>query len=144
MITVKKILQPNTKLHIGLDVIRILLGGIIISFGIEILNTDQMEGYTEWLNKVGMPFPEFMAYIGKLSEVVGGALLLIGFFTRLSTIPLIATMFVVNFIMLDGSIRTEPFYLLLLFVCFFFIGSGTLSVDFFVSGFRASEKEEAI
>lgn len=129
-----KILQPNSKLHIGLDIIRILVGGIIISFGLEILDTEQMEGYTEWLNKVGMPLSEFMAYIGKLSEVVFGTLLLIGLFTRLSTVPLMATMFVVNFIMLEGSIRSQPFYLLLLFMCFFFIGSGRLSADFFIRG----------
>ncbi len=140
----RKLLQPNTASHIGLDMIRILIGGIIISFGIEILDIEQMEGYTEWLNDVGMPFPESMAYIGKVSEVVCGALLLIGLFTRLSTIPLMTTMCVVNFIMLEGSIRTEPFYLLLLFMCFFFIGSGKLSVDFFIRNYRSSQKEEAV
>ena len=70
------------------------------------------------------------------------AFLLMGLFTRLSTIPLMITMCVVNFIMLDGSILTQPFYLLLLFACFFFIGSGKLSVDFILSGYRSSQKEE--
>ena len=137
-----KILQPNPKLHIGLDVIRILTGGIIIFFGIEILSTEQMAGYIQWLTEVGMPLPKPMAYIGKLSELICGAFLLMGLFTRLSTIPLMITMCVVNFIMLDGSILTQPFYLLLLFACFFFIGSGKLSVDFILSGYRSSQKEE--
>ncbi|MEN0003792.1 MAG: DoxX family protein [Bacteroidota bacterium] len=127
---IKKLLQPNANLHVGLDVIRILIGGIIISFGTEMLSAEQMGGYTEWLTKVGMPFPGFMAYVGKLSELIGGAFLLVGLFTRLSAIPLIATMFVVNFIMLEGSIMSEPFYLLLLFACFFFMGGGKLSVDY--------------
>ena len=138
----KKVLQANPKLHLGLDVIRILVGGIIISFGLEILSTEQMGGYTEWLTKVGMPLPGIMAYIGKLSELVCGALLLIGLFTRLSTIPLMVTMCVINFIMLDGSIRTQSFYLFLLFLCFFFLGSGKLSVDALISGIGPNQTEK--
>lgn len=135
----KKILQPNTELPLGLDVIRILIGGIIITFGVEMFSAEQMAGYTEWLTSVGMPFPGFMAYVGKVAELVGGAFLLLGLFTRLSAIPLIATMFVVNFIMLEGSIMSEPFYLLLLFTCFLFLGSGKLSVDFLMRGSGASQ-----
>jgi len=138
IIAMKQLLQPNRALHLGLDVIRILIGGIILSFGVEIFNAEQMAGYTEWLTKVGMPLPGPMAYIGKLAEIVGGGLLLIGLFTRFSAIPLIATMFVVNFIMLDGSIRSEPFYLLLLFTCFLFLGSGKLSVDALIDQNKSS------
>ena len=138
-----KILQPNPDLHIGIDVIRIITGGIILSFGIEILNAEQMGGYTEWLTKVGMPLPSIMAYIGKIAEVVGGILLLMGLFTRLSTIPLIATMFVVNFIMLDGSILSQPFYLLLLFACYLFLGGGKLSVDYLINRNKSTPKETA-
>ncbi|MCI4671799.1 MAG: DoxX family protein [Bacteroidia bacterium] len=128
----RKLLQFNPNLHVGMDLIRVLLGGIIISFGIEIFSAEQMVGYTEWLTKVGIPLPGFMAYLGKVAELVGGALLLVGLFTRLSSIPLIITMFVVNFIMLDGNIRSEPFYLLLLFLIYLFVGSGKLSLDFLI------------
>lgn len=137
-----KLLQPNPQLPIGVDIIRMLAGGIIISFGIEIFNAEQMAGYTEWLGSVGMPLPGIMAYVGKVAELVGGALLLVGLFTRFSTLPLIATMFVVNFIMLEGKIRTEPFYLLLLFACFLFIGSGRLSIDFLLHGKGTPPSEE--
>ncbi|MEO0900283.1 MAG: DoxX family protein [Bacteroidota bacterium] len=138
----KKLWQPNPSLHIGLDIIRILTGGIIISFGLEVFSSEQMDGYFQWLGEVGVPFPEFMAYVGKLSELIGGTLLLIGLLTRLSTIPLIATMFVINFIMLDGSIRTQPFYLLLLFLCFLFLGSGKLSVDFLIKYLRSGRGKD--
>ena len=138
-----RMLQANAKLHPGLDVIRILVGGIIISFGLEILSSEQMNGYTEWLTKVGMPLPGIMAYIGKLSELICGALLLIGLFTRLSTIPLIATMFVITFIMLDGSIKADSFYLLLLFASFLFTGGGKLSVDFLIRGKQHAPNEDA-
>lgn len=133
-----KLLQANTELHMGLDVIRILAGAIIISFGLEILDTEQMAGYTEWLGKVGMPLPEFMAYVGKVSELLCGILLLIGLFTRLSTIPLMITMCVINFIMLDGDLRTQPFFLLLIFASFFFIGSGRISIDFLIGKGKSS------
>ncbi|MEL6392709.1 MAG: DoxX family protein [Bacteroidota bacterium] len=136
-----KLWTPNPDLHIGLDIIRIITGGIIISFGIEIFDPEQMNGYTQWLGDVGMPFPEIMAYIGKISEIGCGALLLVGLFTRFSAIPLIITMFVVNFIMLDGSIRTQSFYLLLLFSCYLFLGGGRLSLDFLIKG-RVAAREE--
>ncbi|MEO1713457.1 MAG: DoxX family protein, partial [Bacteroidota bacterium] len=125
----QKLVQPNLELPLGMDLIRILVGGIILSYGLEILDHEQMAGYTEWLTDVGMPMAGFMAYVGKVAELVGGAFLALGLFTRFSAIPLITTMFVVNFIMLDGNIRTEPFYLLLLFLSFAFLGSGKLSVD---------------
>ena len=126
----KKLLKANNKLPIGVDIIRIVSGGIIVSFGFEVFNAEQMAGYMDWLTNVGMPLPGPMAYIGKLSELIFGCCLLIGLFTRISTVPLMITMCVINFIMLEGDLRTQPFYLLLLFGSFFFLGSGRISIDF--------------
>ena len=125
----KKLLKSNDKLPIGVDLVRIISGGIIFSFGLEIFNSEQMAGYMDWLTNVGMPFPYVMAYIGKLSELIFGCCLLMGLFTRISTVPLMITMCVVNFIMLEGDLRTQPFYLFLLFGAFFFLGSGRISID---------------
>ncbi len=125
-------LLSNKTFFYGLDIIRIVIGGIIISFGLEILNPDQIAGYIEWLTDIGMPFPITMTYIGKLSEIIFGIFLAIGFLTRISSIPLMITMFVVTFVMLDGKIKTGSFYLLLLFACFFSIGSGKISVDYLI------------
>jgi putative oxidoreductase len=128
----KKLLKSNAILPRGLDVVRILSGGIIVSFGFEILNAEQMAGYVEWLTAVKVPFPEFMSYVGKFSELICGFCLAIGLFTRFSSIPLMITMCTINFIMLEGSIRTEPFYLLLIFTIFFFVGGGKISVDYLI------------
>lgn len=128
----KKLFESNKMLPIGLDIIRILSGGIMVSYGTEITDPEQIAGYTEWLTDVGMPFPMVMAYVGKISELIGGFCLAIGLCTRLSSLPLMITMCVINFIMLDGNIRTDAFYLLLIFSCFFFVGSGKISVDFLV------------
>ncbi len=123
-------LLSNRIFYTGLDIIRIISGGVIFSFGLEIMMPEKMLGYTEWLIDIGMPFPKIMVYVGKLSEIICGLFLAVGFLTRLACIPLIITMFVVTFIMLDGKIRVETFYLLLIFACFFFTGSGKLSVDY--------------
>ncbi|MEO1803986.1 MAG: DoxX family protein [Bacteroidota bacterium] len=133
----KKLLKSNDTLPVGLDIVRMISGGIIFSYGLEIFDAEQISGYVEWLTDVGMPFPEVMAYVGKSAELTGGFCLAIGLWTRLSTIPLMLTMCVINFIMLDGDIRTGPFYLLLIFASFLFAGSGRISLDFLIDKRRA-------
>jgi len=125
----KKLLQTNYQIPVGLDIIRVITGCIIISFGFEIFNSETMAGYQQWLGEVGVPFPKLMAKVGKLAELICGFGLTIGLFTRFCAIPLMLTMVVVNFIMLDGNLRSEPFYLLLLFTIFLFSGSGKISID---------------
>lgn len=117
----------------GLDIIRIISGGIIVSFGLEVLDPEQINGYRQWLSEVGMPFPGIMVYVGKLAELICGCGLAIGLFTRLCSIPLMITMCVINFVMLEGDIRTDSFYLLLIFASFFFAGSGKISVDYLLA-----------
>ena len=127
--TIKKLLDSNGTLPVGLDVVRVLTSGIIFSFGLEIFDADQMAGYAEWLAKVRVPFSATMARVGKICELVGGVCLAVGFLTRISAACLMITMSVITFVMLDGSLRTDSFYLLLLFACFFFVGGGRLSID---------------
>lgn len=52
----KKLLKYNPMLPIGLDIIRILCGGIIITYGLEIFNSEQILVYAEWLVIVKTPF----------------------------------------------------------------------------------------
>ena len=131
---IKNLMKSNESLPIGLDIIRVFSGGIILWFGMEIFDEEQMMGYTEWLTKVDMPAAQTMAYIGKISELVFGIFLLLGFLTRVSAIPLIATMFVVNFIMLDGDLWSQSFYLLMIFAVFLFVGGGIISIDHLITG----------
>ncbi len=53
-------------------------------------STSQWFGNAEW--GLGLPFPELLAGLAIGAEVGGGVLLLLGLFTRLSSIPLIVTM----------------------------------------------------
>lgn len=125
----KKLIKTNHTLPAGWDVVRLLSGILIIQYGLEIAKPNFMAGYTEWLTDLGMPFPAFMPYVGKVAELVGGVFLAAGFLTRLSAIPLILTMAFINFVMLEGALQSGPFYLLLLFACFLVAGSGRWSVD---------------
>ncbi len=138
----KNLLRPNDKLPIGMDIVRILSGAIIVSFGMEIMDPENIVGYTEWLTDIGLPFPNSMAYLGKLAELIFGLFLTVGLFTRISTIPLIITMCFINFIMLEGKIRSDTIYLALLFACFFFVGSGKISIDFLIGKSKAGKTDE--
>lgn len=126
---IKKLLEPNETLATGLVIVRVLTGGIIISFGFEMFTVENMEGYAQWLADLKVPAPELMAYIGKVAELVCGIMLLLGLFTRLASIPLMITMVVINFVMAEGHLRAGPFYLLLLFAAFLFVGGGKFSLD---------------
>lgn len=70
------------------------------------------------------------------AEVVCSCLLLIGLATRLVTIPLIITMFIVVFIVhsSDGFERQElPGLYLLVFLLLLITGSGKYSIDYLIS-----------
>ncbi|MBY0417921.1 MAG: DoxX family protein [Pararheinheimera sp.] len=58
-------------------------------------NTVEWFGNTEW--GLGLPAPVILAVLAIASELVGGALLLLGLFTRIITIPLMITMLVAIF-----------------------------------------------
>ncbi len=126
---IKKLLEPNASWASGLVIVRIFTGGIIIVFGFEIFDTEGMAGYTQWLTDVKVPAPRIMAYVGKVAELLCGTMLTLGLFTRLASIPLMITMIVINFVMLDGNPRNSPFYLLLLFTTFLLMGGGKFSLD---------------
>ncbi len=84
----------------------------------------------------GIPFPAFNAALSGYTELIGGALILVGLFTRLAAIPLFINMVVAiltvkmktvtgldEFVELD-----EPLYALA-FLWLFFSGPGCLSLD---------------
>lgn len=47
---------------------------------------------TEFLVSIHFPYPEFMGWVVALTETIGGFLLVIGFLSRLASIPLIISM----------------------------------------------------
>jgi putative oxidoreductase len=53
-----------------------------------------MDGFASWLEELGVPFPALQARMAMVSELVGGALLTVGLFTRPACLVLVFTMLV--------------------------------------------------
>lgn len=94
------------------------------------------ERFMEW----GIPAPAFNAALSGYTELIGGALIMIGLFTRLACVPMIINMIVAvvsvksrevaelsDFVELD-----EPMYALA-FLWLLFVGPGKISLDYHLS-----------
>jgi uncharacterized membrane protein YphA (DoxX/SURF4 family) len=68
--------------------IRVLVGWVFLSEGIQKFLFPDSLGVGRFV-KIGIPWPQFMAPFVGVVEIVCGTLLLIGFLTRLATVPLL-------------------------------------------------------
>lgn len=118
----------------ALSIIRVFAGILILLHGKMVFDPQIMNGMAESMSKdMGMPFPSLMAYLAKGSEFFGGLFFALGLLTRFVSIPLAITMAVAAFVAHHGQVTGEgehAFLFLLIFVAFFFIGSGKWSVDY--------------
>jgi uncharacterized membrane protein YphA (DoxX/SURF4 family) len=74
---------------LGPLVLRVLVGGIMFAHGFQKwFETGPAEFGSASIDPLGLPAPEFLGYLVATSELVFGALLVLGLLTRLSTIPL--------------------------------------------------------
>jgi uncharacterized membrane protein YphA (DoxX/SURF4 family) len=69
--------------------IRLMVGGVFLSEGIQKFLFADLVGAGRFA-KIGLPWPEFLAPLVGGTEIVFGALLLLGLGTRLATLPLLA------------------------------------------------------
>jgi len=69
-----------------------MVGGIFLSEGIQKFIFPGLEGIGRFI-KIGVPFPEIVASIIAIVEIVCGISILLGFFTRLAAIPLLISIF---------------------------------------------------
>lgn len=118
--------------------IRITLGLLLIYVGKEMFSQDSMKGYINWLTDIKFPMPAFMAYIGKVAELIGGISLVLGIGIRWTSIPAMIAMLVINFIMGDGHLWGNTFLAFLLLIVFFILGDGTWSLSSFLQNRRAN------
>ena len=87
-----KIITSKPVWENGISLIRICAGIMIIMFGKEIFDEATMNDYTKFLTDVGFSSPRFMLTLAKLTELIGGAFLIVGLFTRIVVLPLMMTM----------------------------------------------------
>jgi len=104
----------------------------MIYHGTEVFEADKIKEYAGWEPIKSFPAPMALAYLGKLSELIGGILLLLGLYTRLGTLIIMGTMLFIAFVIGHGKIWYEdqyPFLFGLLALVIFFNGPGAWSLD---------------
>ena len=122
-----------------------LLLGIRLYWGWQFFITGKgklgnLEGTTGFFSELGIPFPKLNAIMAGSTECFGGLLLLVGLFSRVVSVPLIATM-VVAYLTTemeaiqslwsdsDAFVSAAPFLFLFAAVIVFTFGPGRYSVD---------------
>lgn len=90
----------------------------------------------QWFDSMGYPFPLLNAYLAATTEVAGAVLLILGFATRIISIPLMVVMLVAIFTVhaangfQAGSNGFEiPLYYLIMLFTLTIYGGGKISVD---------------
>lgn len=130
----------------GIALVRIMVGVMLIYHGLQLFETHDMSVITDLLFNMSIPFPEAMAYTGKLVELIGGVFLILGLFTRLTTALLFFTFMFITFYLGDGKVFSDnqlPFLFGLISLIFFFTGAGRLSIDFILFINRKEERNES-
>jgi putative oxidoreductase len=127
---------------------RLTVGVLFVSTGWgKVHNIEKVAGY---FHELGIPAPGFNAVLAGYSELICGALLVIGLLTRLATIPLIITMIVALLTAKRGDVHNLPdlfglvewtYIPILLLIAVF--GPGLVSVDAFVFRWLASHSPGA-
>jgi len=119
--------------------IRILVGWVFVSEGIQKFLYPAALGVGRFA-KIGIPAPQVMAPFVGAVEIVFGALVVLGLFTRLATIPLLITIIVailttkVPFLMKHGFWAAlhesrADISMLLGLIFLLIVGAGSISLD---------------
>ena len=130
----------------GIAIIRIIIGVLLVFHGWQLFEGEDMSGFANLLLNMSIPYPEAFAYAGKLIELVGGVLLILGLFTRVVTMLLFLTFLFITFALGQGKIFTEnqlPFLFALISLIFFFTGAGRISIDYILFVNRKEEKKDS-
>jgi putative oxidoreductase len=128
----KKFFTTQVIFENWLIVIRAFIGLMIAVYGLETFNPEKMKGNVAWLTDIHFPVPIFMAYLGKITELAGGILLIAGLCTRFVSIALVINMSVIIIFMGNYKIFGDaqlPFLFLLFFLSFILYGGGKWSLD---------------
>ncbi len=122
----------------------LLFARLIVAYGFyepAMMKWADMNSVAEWFSSIGIPFPALNAYMAASTELVGVALLTLGFMTRAISIPLIVIMIVAivtvhlpnGFSAGNNGFEIPLYYMLFLFL-FFSNGAGRFSLDRVIFG----------
>jgi putative oxidoreductase len=116
----------------AIAIVRIIVGAFMIYHGIEVFDKEKMDHYETMLNDLKMNNAVFMSFVGKISELLAGVLLLPGLFTRIGAVIMAGTMGFITFFVGQGRFYMEdqhPFLFVLFAFIFFFDGGSIWSID---------------
>jgi len=135
------IIGESSLQHPFLLIIR-LYWGVLLFFGGfgKLSNISNVSGYFAELQ---IPYPLVSAYLVSAFETLGGVLLVLGFLTRLITIPLIIIMLVAYFTAYPQIMETfwsqpqlfinqDPFLYLFVSLIVMIFGPGAFSIDYWM------------
>ncbi len=119
--------------------IRILVGWVFLSEGIQKFLFPEALGVGRF-TKIGIPLPQLMAPFVGITEIICGALLLAGLFTRLASVPLLIDICVALYSTKIVTFTKNGFWgtlheartdasMLLGLVFLLIVGGGTLALD---------------
>ena len=99
-----------------------------------------LDGFAARFATWEIPFPTFSAALSGCTDLIGGALLMLGLFTRLTTIPMIINMVVAialvvikNVETFDEFVELDEFLYILILFWLLIAGPGRISLDTLVN-----------
>ncbi len=132
-------MNPITKdkaTSAGLLILRLFLGLGLVAHGLQKFMEFGMTGFAGYLEKLGAPAPYASAWLSAGTELIGGALIAAGLFTRLAAIPLALNMTVAALLAHSGYFITNTppgreyaLNLAAAFVALAMTGAGRYSID---------------
>lgn len=117
--------------NIGKLIIRLLTGAMMLTHGIPKIGRLFGEGPVRFADPFGLG-PEISLFLATFAEVICTALIMIGFKTRLATIPLMITMLTAAFYAHADDpfgAKEKPLLFFVLFVAIVVMGPGKFSID---------------
>ena len=121
-------------------VLRLGLGTMFLAHGLQmgfgLYKGPGVCGFAKMLSGMGFGAPTFFAYLAAYTCLIGGTALIIGFCTRIATIPLIIFMLVAvikvhlkkGFFLADGGYEYN-FIIIAALIALFILGSGKFGIS---------------
>ena len=99
-----------------------------------------LDGFATRFMHWGIPFPTFSAALSGATDMIGGALLIVGLFTRIAVIPMAINMVVAILVVViknvhgfDEFVELDEFLYILIFFWLLVAGPGKVSLDTLVN-----------